>query len=191
MLNWPQVKLAINKLYKLYPKAQLLLSTVGINDPFVLDEIIDLSIKIPTFGLQFSLHESSDSKRNLLIPFPKKLSLSDIAKFGKKWHQVVGRPPFLNYIVTKNNSSLSDVNRLLALFDPHIFPITLSVLCETDKSKSSLPEKQFPLIDKFQALLIKSGYKVRVFNPAGQDDIGGGCGQLWFVQEKLKQLGRL
>lgn len=24
------------------------------------------------------------------------------------------------------------------------------------------------------------------FNPAGQDDIGGGCGQLWFIQDWMK-----
>jgi 23S rRNA (adenine2503-C2)-methyltransferase len=25
-----------------------------------------------------------------------------------------------------------------------------------------------------------------MFDPAGQDDIGGGCGQLWFVQQWMK-----
>jgi 23S rRNA (adenine2503-C2)-methyltransferase len=25
------------------------------------------------------------------------------------------------------------------------------------------------------------------FNPAGQDDIGGGCGQLWFVQDWMRK----
>lgn len=24
-------------------------------------------------------------------------------------------------------------------------------------------------------------------NPAGQDDIGGGCGQLWYVQQWMKE----
>jgi 23S rRNA (adenine2503-C2)-methyltransferase len=33
---------------------------------------------------------------------------------------------------------------------------------------------------------LERGYNVRVFDPAGQDDIGGGCGQLWFVQEWMK-----
>jgi 23S rRNA (adenine2503-C2)-methyltransferase len=28
---------------------------------------------------------------------------------------------------------------------------------------------------------------VRVFDPAGQDDIGGGCGQLWFVQDWMEK----
>lgn len=28
-----------------------------------------------------------------------------------------------------------------------------------------------------------------IFNPAGQDDIGGGCGQLWYFQDWLKHEG--
>ena len=31
------------------------------------------------------------------------------------------------------------------------------------------------------------GYDTRMFDPAGQDDIGSGCGQLWFVQNWMKQ----
>ena len=30
------------------------------------------------------------------------------------------------------------------------------------------------------------GYSTRCFDPAGQDDIGGGCGQLWFVQDWMR-----
>ena len=30
------------------------------------------------------------------------------------------------------------------------------------------------------------GFSTRMFDPAGQDDIGGGCGQLWFVQEWMR-----
>lgn len=26
-----------------------------------------------------------------------------------------------------------------------------------------------------------------MFDPAGQDDIGGGCGQLWFVQDWMQR----
>lgn len=31
------------------------------------------------------------------------------------------------------------------------------------------------------------GYDCRIFDPAGQDDIGGGCGQLFHVQNWLKE----
>ena len=35
--------------------------------------------------------------------------------------------------------------------------------------------------------MISRGFSTRVFNPAGQDDIGGGCGQLWYFQDWLKK----
>ena len=34
--------------------------------------------------------------------------------------------------------------------------------------------------------LMHYGYSTRCFDPAGQDDIGGGCGQLWFVQDWMR-----
>ena len=40
--------------------------------------------------------------------------------------------------------------------------------------------------EDFSSLMVGAGYSVRVFNPAGQDDIGGGCGQLWYVQDWMK-----
>jgi 23S rRNA (adenine2503-C2)-methyltransferase len=42
-------------------------------------------------------------------------------------------------------------------------------------------------IEEVMASFIEDGYNVRKFDPAGQDDIGGGCGQLWYVQDFLKQ----
>jgi 23S rRNA (adenine2503-C2)-methyltransferase len=34
--------------------------------------------------------------------------------------------------------------------------------------------------------MLNAGYSTRMFDPAGQDDIGGGCGQLWYVQDWMK-----
>ena len=54
---------------------------------------------------------------------------------------------------------------------------------ETMKEKGY---KNLDQINKISADFLDAGYNVRVFNPDGQDDIGGGCGQLWFVQEWMK-----
>lgn len=48
-------------------------------------------------------------------------------------------------------------------------------------------ERQRSLAEDFSQKLLNKGYSVRVFNPAGQDDIGGGCGMLWFVQDWMKK----
>lgn len=34
--------------------------------------------------------------------------------------------------------------------------------------------------------MLERGYDVRVFDPAGQDGVDSGCGQLWFVQEWMR-----
>jgi 23S rRNA (adenine2503-C2)-methyltransferase len=47
-------------------------------------------------------------------------------------------------------------------------------------------EKQQALASGFMSKLLEKGYGCRMFDPAGQDDIGGGCGQLWFVQQWMK-----
>ena len=35
--------------------------------------------------------------------------------------------------------------------------------------------------------VLGAGYSARMFDPAGQDDIGGGCGQLHYVQQWFKE----
>ena len=40
-------------------------------------------------------------------------------------------------------------------------------------------------INSFRQKFINIGYNTRTFDPHGQDDIGGGCGQLWYVQNYL------
>lgn len=46
--------------------------------------------------------------------------------------------------------------------------------------------RQRELASSFEMLLMERGFRTRMFDPAGQDDIGGGCGQLWFVQSWMK-----
>ena len=45
--------------------------------------------------------------------------------------------------------------------------------------------KNIDKIKEFEKRFIDAGYDTRIFDPAGQDDIGGGCGQLWYVQQFL------
>ena len=50
--------------------------------------------------------------------------------------------------------------------------------CYIAGEAASSIERQLDLISGFQSLMLDKGFSLRVFNPAGQDDIGGGCGQL-------------
>ena len=182
--NQNEVVAAIRKLNQLYPNARLLLSTAAPNVSF--DEIFKVSSEIENVGLQFSIHESTDEARNLLIPFKKKMSLEQISETGRLWFQSCGRKPFFNYCADSHNSSEQDANRIKALFDPEIWEATISVVCERNEGLPTRNEFQIELARSFAEKLLKLGFNTRVFDPAGQDDIGGGCGQLWYVQEKMK-----
>ena len=60
---------------------------------------------------------------------------------------------------------------------------------EKDETVKNSIDRQIRLIRDFNRRLCELGFSTRVFNPAGQDDIGGGCGQLWYFQDWLKHEG--
>jgi len=176
---------AFEILHEKYPKAALLISSSAPKVDYAW--IRDLSIKIPTIGLQFSIHESTDEARNKLIPFKSKLNLAEIATEGELWHTATGRKPFFNYCAHESNSSNEDVERLLNLFNPKVWEATVSVICERESHEKASNEYQRNLAVEFGSKLVEAGYNVRVFDPAGQDTIGGGCGQLWYVQNWMRE----
>lgn len=184
LLNKQGMTEALKKLYFMYPKAALLISSIGPDIDYTW--IMELSARIPTIGLQFSVHESTDERRDALIPFKKKLTLDQIAVQGMEWFVRTGRKPFFNYCAGDENSSMEDARNLRSLFDSRIWNATVSVICERNEGLPARNEHQRDLASDFSGKLVDMGYDVRVFDPAGQDDIGGGCGQLWFVQDWMK-----
>lgn len=184
MLNLKAIIPAIKELNGMYPGWSLLVSTMGPRVEYF--DFIELSREIDEIGLQFSIHESTDEKRNLLIPFKLKLTLSEIAQYGEMWNCQTGRKPFFNYCAHEDNTSQKNIDDLLSLFSPKIWNATISVICERDESVAAANKRQEILASDFQTKLIEAGYNTRMFNPAGQDDIGGGCGQLWFVQDWMR-----
>lgn len=184
LLNMKALAPAIMRLHRLYPNAALLISTSAPDVEYA--DVITLSKMVPTVGLQFSVHESTDEARDALIPFRRKLSLRGIAEMGEWWHREVGRHPFFNYCAHDGNSTEADADRLLALFDPTIWCATVSVVCERDEGLPKTNDHQRSLASGFAAKLVERGYDTRMFDPAGQDTIGGGCGQLWFVQQWMR-----
>lgn len=178
---------AIRRIHHEYPNADLLVSTSA--PQFMINRLagfISLCNEIPKIGLQFSIHESTDEARALLIP-TKTSTLRQIAAMGETWAAYTGRKPFFNYCVHENNNKLADANRLAKLFNPKVWEATLSVICEKEESVKSSMDRQLDLIKPFTEWMLDNQFSLRVFNPAGQDDIGGGCGQLWYFQEWLKQ----
>lgn len=186
MMNYINLEKAIKALSVLYPQARLLISTSAPRMSLAFEKLEVLSKEIPQIGLQFSVHESTNEARRKLIPTPT-MSLEDIARTGTEWWMTTGRKPFFNYCVHPGNNSQADVERLFALFEPGIWECTISVICERDEHVAAANERQRTLAQDFSSKMLQKGYNVRVFNPAGQDDIGGGCGQLWYVQDWMKE----
>jgi 23S rRNA (adenine2503-C2)-methyltransferase len=177
---------AIRRLHAEYPTADLLISTSAPQSMInKLPEFIRLCQEIPKIGLQFSIHESTNEARAKLIP-TKTSTLRQIAAMGEMWAAYTGRVPFFNYCVHEGNSSKEDAENLAYLFNPHVWEVTLSVICEKEESVQSSMDRQLEIIKKFSDYMLFEGYSIRVFNPAGQDDIGGGCGQLWYVQSWME-----
>lgn len=184
LLNLQNLIPALRELYVKYPKAALLISTSAPKANYQL--VREISQEIPTVGLQFSVHQSTNEQRNALVPYKRKLSLEEIAIEGEKWFEATGRSPFFNYCAGPENSSQEDAQRLYQLFNPNIWQATISVICERDELVAAANSRQRLLAEEFQQYLGRLGYSTRMFDPAGQDDIGGGCGQLWFVQDWMK-----
>jgi 23S rRNA (adenine2503-C2)-methyltransferase len=184
LLNFKELEKAFNVLYEKYPNAKLLISTIGPRVDYT--PIMEMAERIPNVGLQFSVHESSNEKRDKLIPFKNKLTLEEISMVGEVFLSKTGRKPFFNYCAHENNSSSEDAKLIGELFNPDVFEATISVVCERDESIAAANERQRELAQNFMCELNNLNFSTRMFDPAGQDDIGGGCGQLWFVQEWMK-----
>jgi 23S rRNA (adenine2503-C2)-methyltransferase len=186
MLNWEEVEEAIRILHELFPNAELLLSTIGVDNDKVFSKIIELSKEINKVGLQFSIHRAFDQFRDDLIPYKYKMPLDKIRDAGIIWWQQTGRKPYLNYCIDGTNNHTTDIISLQKLFSPVIFNFTFSVVCSADETMKEKGFKELQTIQEFSMEFSRRGYNTRVFDPAGQDDIGGGCGQLWYVQQWMK-----
>lgn len=187
-LNYDNLTEAIKRLHVGYPHAQLLVSTSAplpaINRYF--PTFTALSQQVDNIGIQFSVHESNDEDRKRLIP-THTASLKAISMYGKYWLIKTGRKPFFNYGVHANNSNEKNINELLHYFEPSVWECTLSVICEKDETVHYSRQRHKYMIESFARYMTEAGYSLRVFDPAGQDDIGGGCGQLWATQRWLNE----
>lgn len=189
LLNWDAVELAIRELHDEFPNAELLLSTIAPDRPEIWKRVIQLSKEIDKVGLQFSIHKSNDRERNKLIPYKNKLTLREIRDIGTLWWKETGRHPYLNYCVDGTNDDGLDAGCLMNLFSPVIFNFTFSVVCSADETMKDAGFRELDDLRVFERCFLEAGYNTRIFNPDGQDDIGGGCGQLWYVQQWMKERG--
>lgn len=186
-LNYWEVKKAIVGLHGYFPHAELLVSTIAPNKDEEFADFLQLSKQISKIGLQFSTHRAYDYERDKLIPYENKYRLGQIRDYGILWWKETGRHPYLNYCIDGTNNHVDDALILMDLFSPLVFNFTFSVVCSSDENMKEAGFKNLDDIREFEEMFLNQGYNTRIFNPAGQDDIGGGCGQLWYVQKWLRE----
>lgn len=155
LLNMSNVGAAIEVLNHKYPNAELLISTIGPNNRLAWEEFFTLSNNIDKIGLQFSIHKSTDEKRDRLIPYTDKLSLRGIRDRGTFWSIMTGRPVFLNYCIDGKNNTLEDAENLMNLFSPGFFNFTFSVVCSKNENMKEAGFKNLDKIREFEKSLIK------------------------------------
>jgi 23S rRNA (adenine2503-C2)-methyltransferase len=183
VLNAENLDHAFANIYEAVPNAQLLISTAAPRSDLGWKIIMKMCERIPTIGLQFSVHDSTNEARDLIMPMRAKLTLEQIAEKGVEFYERTGRRPFFNYCAHAGNATEADAARLATMFNPEIWEATISVICEADETMADAVQNQEDMVNGFSGMLVERGFNTRVFNPAGQDDIGGGCGQLWQVQK--------
>ena len=117
LLNLKALVPALRDLHAKYPGAALLISTSGPDVDY--GPMVKISQEIPTIGLQFSLHESTDEARDLLIPFKKKLNLAQIADQGEAWINATmeGPPTLYTALALWRASSSTDRFRSIPVKD--------------------------------------------------------------------------
>jgi len=160
-------------------------STIGLRDNPFIDQVCLLGQRYWRCGLQFSLHSLNDQERlslfrNKRLPY---MTIEEMIAAADKFKARSRSSAYFNWICTPANATQENAEEMQILRRHHL---TCSVMCNT-----SCPEKgDIQLAEKFASLVRDCTNEVTVstFDPAGQDTIGGGCGQLWYVQEKLKEL---
>jgi 23S rRNA (adenine2503-C2)-methyltransferase len=192
MDNWNAVKKFTEEVLQNKTNWNVFISTTGLRDRQKLMDLLYLGECYEYFGLQFSLHHWNNQVRwEKLGRYPHLLSVEEISAFGKLWTHWSDRPCYFNYIC-KGVEDTFDAIQVARLVDG--MHLTCSVWCDTgDFIKGQVePARRFAEMVTTASMEANPPMIVEtsVFNPAGQDTIGGGCGQLLYVQEKLKKLGK-
>ena len=188
MDNWDRTRDCIGLLMESDPNTRFYLSTTCLDKPNVLTEIVDLGKAHPNFGLQFSLHHWNNFRRKALLGnFAELMPLPFLMAWANNWKDNTGKRAYFNYIATGKETMAEAKEIARVVKGQHL---TCSVMCNTRAMKVGLmnPATELSLMVNKISDVAKWDIETSVFNPAGQDTVGGGCGQLLYVQKKLKEI---
>lgn len=175
LLNWPAVSESIRilthpKILALAPR-RLTVSTSGI-----VPRIRPL-LELAPVNLAISLHATTDSVRDVLVPLNRRFPL-EVLLGALKNEPLIGRrrPVFFEYTLMEGiNDSISDARRLPALL--HGIPSKLNVIPMNPHADAPQRPPSRAVCDAFTAELHRAGVRVTLRRNRGAD-IDAACGQL-------------
>lgn len=148
---------------------RLSVSTAGITEG--IKKIAGEKLQI---NLAVSLHATTDSLRQKLMPIAKKYSLADIFKAVDDYIKKTGRRVMFEYLMIKGvNDSQKDAENLILLMKRPLYLLNLIPYNPTGRFQPSSRET----IDNFKSTLERAGVAVTVRLSFGSE-ISAACGQL-------------
>lgn len=153
-----------------------------------------LSIKQEKYGkrfqMQFSIHSTSLSQRDDMIPV-KKMSFDEIAKYSERFYQPGDRKITLNFALSDKSELNPDV--LANHFDPNLFIVKITPVNPTSKAKQNNVVSQVfsnrDMIEKVKSLELKGFEVILSIGELEENKIGSNCGQ--FILNHLKKQEKL
>ncbi|NPA95705.1 MAG: 23S rRNA (adenine(2503)-C(2))-methyltransferase RlmN [Thermodesulfobacteria bacterium] len=154
-----------------YSKRRITVSTSGIAP-----KIVELGNEIDV-GLAISLHATTNSLRDRLMPINRRYPLEVLMDACRRFKLPRRRRITFEYIVLKGlNHSREDANRLARLLDGIPSKINLIPYNYVEGLEFQAPSEREVL--DFQKLLIDKGFTAIIRKSRGRD-IEAACGQLW------------
>lgn len=141
------------------------------------------------FQLQFSINTTDEEQRKAMMPI-RKLSFTEISKFGEFWLSEKDRLITLNFALSKD--ALFEGETLANYFSPQKFLIKITPLNPNSKSKinNSLIGYEGPILSSIQReidFLEERGFKVILSIGSKKEiEIGSNCGQIAFLRTTEK-----
>ena len=165
-------------------RRRITLSTSG-----VLPNIHRVALEIGCL-LAISLHGTTDSVRDMLVPINKKWNIAELMLSLKKYPKLSNseRITFEYVMLSGVNDSLEDAKRLVKLIQG--IPSKVNLIPFNPWPGSNYGPSTPEVIEKFAAYLRKAGYSSPVRKPRG-DDILAACGQLKSDSVKQKKVTAL
>ena len=165
-------------------RRRITLSTSG-----VLPNIHRVALEIGCL-LAISLHGTTDSVRDMLVPINKKWNIAELMLSLKKYPKLSNseRITFEYVMLSGVNDSLEDAKRLVKLIQG--IPSKVNLIPFNPWPGSNYGPSNPEIIEKFAAYLRKAGYSSPVRKPRG-DDILAACGQLKSDSVKPKKANAL